>query len=474
MVAIRFFNTLTRAVDTFEPIQQEQVRIYCCGPTVYNYQHIGNLRTYIFEDTLVRALRYAGHQVQHVMNITDVGHLVSDADDGEDKMLVAMRREGKTSEQIADFYTKIFFDDCGKLNIRRPDVVCKATEHIAEMIDMIGQLEKRGFAYQAGGNVYFDVAKFSAYGELAKLDLSTLRSGARIEVDSQKRSPLDFALWFTKSKFEGQELQWDSPWGRGYPGWHIECSAMARRYLGDEFDIHCGGIDHIPVHHTNEIAQSQGATGRAPAKWWMHGAFLLEKNDGEDAKKMSKSAGAFLVLDRIIERGIEPLSYRLMCYSANYRSELAFSWSALEAADATFRKVRSTVETLRESGEPAEIATPRGRELLAQFESSVFDDLAMPRAIAVMHAVLGASDVEPTERLALLEKFDEILGLGVKQWRRVLTEIPAEVTALADERLAARRAKNWGESDRLRGEIAKRGFAVLDAKDTYTLKKASS
>lgn len=273
---MKFYNTLSRKVELFKPLVSGQASVYCCGPTVYNFQHIGNLKTYICEDLLVRTLRLAGYQVKHVMNITDVGHLTSDADQGEDKMLVAMRREGKSSKEIAEFYTKCFFEDCAKLNINEPNVVCRATEHVKEMIVLTERILSNGFAYVSGGNVYFDVQKFEEYGRLAQLDLNKLKAGARIDVDSHKRNPLDFVLWFTKSKFIDQELQWDSPWGRGYPGWHIECSAMSMKHLGEQIDIHCGGVDHIPVHHTNEIAQSESATGKRPwVRHWFHSEFLV-------------------------------------------------------------------------------------------------------------------------------------------------------------------------------------------------------
>ena len=323
---IKLFNTMTRASEVLQPMSSEEVSLYCCGPTVYNYQHIGNLRTYIFEDLLVRTLRYAGYPVKHVMNITDVGHLVSDADEGEDKMLVAAKREGKSSMEIAEYYSKVFFEHCDWLNITPPTVICRATDHIEQMIAMIQEIEKRGYAYQSGGNVYFDVSKLDDYGKLAGLDLEGLRAGARIDVDKNKKSPLDFALWFTKSKFEKQELQWDSPWGRGYPGWHIECSAMSRCYLGESFDIHCGGIDHVPVHHTNEIAQNQGACGKDPAAVWMHGGFLVS-----DKEKMSKSKGEFLTLDLMKDKGHDPMAYRLFCLGAHYRRELTWSWGSFRS-----------------------------------------------------------------------------------------------------------------------------------------------
>ncbi|MFN8391004.1 MAG: cysteine--tRNA ligase [Bdellovibrionota bacterium] len=466
---VSLFNTLTRKIERLEPKTPGEVQLYCCGPTVYNYQHIGNLRTYIFEDVLVRVLRYAGYNVRHVMNITDVGHLVSDADEGEDKMLVATKREGKTSAEIAEFYTNIFFDHCAELHISRPDIVCKATEHITEMIDLIKRLEERGAAYVSGGNVYFDVSKSPDYGKLAGLDLDSLKSGARIEVDSKKRSPLDFALWFTKSKFEKQEMQWDSPWGRGYPGWHIECSAMSMKYLGESFDIHCGGIDHIPVHHTNEIAQSETATGQPFAKLWMHGGFLVVGAD-----KMSKSTGGFLTLDRLTEKSIDPISYRLFCFSGSYRNELSWSWQAVESAASSLKRMKQAVfGWKRELGANphSEASSPRALEILSAFDREITNDLGMPKALAVLHEMLRDDAVTPAEKLGLFLRMDSVLGLGVANWTEASENIPEAVQALAAERDEARKTRNWQQADVLRAKIAELGFLVEDSKDGPKLKK---
>lgn len=466
---VLLYNTLGKKLEPLSPLTPGEVKLYCCGPTVYNFQHIGNLRTYVFEDILVRSLRYFGYQVRHVMNITDVGHLVSDADDGEDKMLVAMKREGKRSEDIAKFYTDIFFEHCSLLHINRPDVVCKATEHIQEMIDLIVRLEKVGAAYQAGGNVYFDVTKSKDYGKLAELDLESLRAGARIEVDSNKRNPMDFALWFTKSKFENQELQWDSPWGRGYPGWHIECSAMSIKYLGESFDIHCGGIDHIPVHHTNEIAQSETATGVPFAKIWMHAGFLVVSGD-----KMSKSTGEFLTLDLLTKKEFNPLAYRLLCLSANYGGELSWSWQALENSQQTLKRLEQQVVTLRKEAEgaqaPKEFSSP-AQKLREEFENHIKNNLNMPRAMAVVHQTLKDTAVAPLERLALLEQFDQILGLGVSTWVEKAEDFPAEALGLLQEREQARASKNWKRSDEIRDTLASMGFLVEDSKTGARLKR---
>ncbi len=458
---VKLFNTWTREVELLTPIVPGRISIYCCGPTVYNYQHIGNLRTYIFEDLLVRTLRFAGYQVQHVMNITDVGHLVSDADEGEDKMALAAKREGRKSSEIAEFYTKIFFDHCAMLNINRPDVVCKATEHIPQMIKLIERLIANGAAYLSGGNVYFDVAKFKDYGKLAKLDLEALKAGARIEVDSNKRHPLDFALWFTKSKFENQELQWDSPWGTGYPGWHIECSAMSMNYLGEHFDIHCGGIDHIPVHHTNEIAQSEAATGKRFANVWMHGGFLLAEKE-----KMSKSTGEFLTLDKITGRGFDPMSYRLLCLGGSYRQELSWSWQALEASSNSLKKIRTSVLGFRKESSSHSASQGEGiSELKAEFADAILNDLGMARALAVLHKVLSVTGVPAADKLKLLFGFDQVLGLGIQAWQESESEVPQEIKVLMEEREKARKNRDFKAADNIRDRILSLGYIVDDSKD---------
>lgn len=474
---VKLYNSLSRSVEVFAPVESDHVRAYCCGPTVYNYQHIGNLRTYIFEDVLMRTLRYAGYRVTHAMNITDVGHLVSDADEGEDKMAVASRREGKNSCEIAEFYTSIFFEHCSWLNINRPDIVCKATDHVSHMVNLIKRLYDKNFAYESGGNVYFDVSKLPNYGKLARLNLDNLQSGARIDVDDKKRNPYDFALWFTKSKFENQELQWDSPWGRGYPGWHIECSAMAIEHLGENIDIHCGGIDHIPVHHTNEIAQSEAATGKPFANYWLHGGFLVAGKD-----KMSKSKGEFLTLDVVKKRGFDPISYRLLCLGGTYRNELSWSFEALEAAQNSLTKIKNAITRLKPdytaSADNLEQYSQKASSYLKQFEDAVLTDLGMPRALSVLYAVIGDQDLPNKEKLGLLIKFDEIFGLGILQWlskeqdtERLECAIPEEVLALAKRRELARAQKQWAEADALRDEIVSLGYSLEDSKDGSIVKK---
>ena len=466
---ICLYNTRTRTVDVFSPIVPGQVKLYCCGPTVYNYQHIGNLRTYIFEDILVRVLRYAGYEVTHVMNITDVGHLVSDADEGEDKMAVAAKREGRSSLEIAKFYTDIFFSHCQQLNILKPSVVCNATDHISQMIEVIEKLFAKGYAYLSGGNVYFDVEKFPKYGELALLDLQKLKAGARIDVDQKKRSPFDFVLWFTKSKFENQELLWPSPWGMGYPGWHIECSAMAMHYLGSEIDIHCGGIDHIPVHHTNEIAQSECASGKCFAHFWMHGGFLTTGKD-----KMSKSTGGFLTLDKLNNEGFDPLSYRYLCLTAVYRRELSWSDDAIQSAANAYRRIKSRVirikEELQSEKSNGENSSEEASNHLRSFEEAIYSDLNMPRALATLHSIVDSQTMGPNEKKNILVRMDQVLGLGIERMLGEETAIPEEVLELNKERNLARAEKRWQDADLIRSKIAELGFEVMDTNSGGHLK----
>ncbi|OPZ20869.1 MAG: Cysteine--tRNA ligase [candidate division BRC1 bacterium ADurb.BinA364] len=450
-----FYNTLTRKIEPFEPLASGKAGMYCCGPTVYNFAHIGNLRTYVFEDILRRTLEMAGYKVKHVMNITDVGHLTGDDDEGEDKMLVAMRREGKSAREIADFYAEAFLGDCAKLNIRRPHVICRATEHIGDMIDWIRRLEESGLAYAADGNVYFSIDGFPAYGRLAGQNLEDLQAGARIAVDSAKRNPLDFALWFTNSKFENQEMTWESPWGRGYPGWHIECSAMSVKYLGEQFDIHCGGVEHIPVHHTNEIAQTEAATGRSPwVRYWIHAEWLMWGKE-----KMSKSLGNYAILATLEEKGYDPLAFRYLCLGASYRQKLGFTYEALDAAATALERLRRAVAALREAGRPSLIAADHPR--LAEFQEALCDDLNVSRALSVVWAVLK-SEAPEAEQLGLLYEFDKVLGLGLKDYAPKQETAPGEVLALVSRRADARRARDFAEADRLRDAIQALGWAVKD------------
>lgn len=462
---VKIYNTLNKQVEDFKVIEEGKAQVYCCGPTVYDYQHIGNFRTFIFEDILTKTLSLAKFDVEHVMNITDVGHLTGDNDEGEDKMLVAMRREGKTSLDIAKFYTDKFFEDWDKLGLKRPGTVCNATDHIQEMIELIKRIEDNGYAYFANGNVYFDVEKFEKYGDLANLNLDDLRAGARIQIDQNKKNPFDFVLWFTKSKFEDQELQWDSPWGRGYPGWHIECSAMSMKYLGDHFDIHCGGIDHVPVHHTNEIAQSEAASGKKWVNYWMHSEFILLNSD-----KMSKSKGGFIVLDDLVNEGIQPLAYRLFCLSAHYRQQLNFTWDAVKQSEVALKRIFKIVLELKSTTNESEL-NDEVLELCAPFKEALFNDLNTPKAMAAFWDILKNKGAKDEVKLAAIYFCDQVLSLGLKEFTEVKTEVPAEVMELVTKRQEAKASKNYKEADKLRDEITALGYKVVDSKDGAKVEK---
>jgi len=457
-VELKFWNTMGREMQAFQPITPGAVGMYCCGPTVYDFAHIGNLRTYVFEDILRRTLEYAGYTVRHVMNVTDVGHLTGDSDDGEDKMLKGAREKGKTVWEIAEFYTRAFFRDFELLRCTMPTVICRATEHIQEMIDLISRIEKKGFTYSAGGNVYFDISRFPGYGKLALLDQQDLKAGARIAVDEGKRNPADFALWFTKSKFEHQAMMWDSPWGRGYPGWHIECSAMSMKYLGEHFDIHCGGADHPPVHHSNEIAQSEAATGSKWVNYWMHGEWLLM-----DKEKMAKSAGNFTTLSTLTERGFHPMDYRYFCLGAHYRTQLAFSWEAMEAARSGRKGVEEKLVQLRAEGAaPAAEITGRAAEYLRDFDTHVADDLNMPRCLADLWTLLRDSTVPAAQKLGAALRMDRVFGLGLADARAEELTLDPETRALVDQREAARKARDFKKADELRALLLSKGIEVQD------------
>ncbi len=448
------YNTMSRTKEPFKPLDSKEVKLYACGPTVYNYAHIGNLRTYIFEDFLRRTLEFNDYKVSHVMNITDVGHLTSDADDGEDKMAKGAKREKKTPWEIAKFYEKAFLDDMDQLNLLEPHKKPKATDHIQEMIDQIKQLEENGLTYVGkNGNVYYDTSKFSDYGEMAQLDKQELRAGERVKVDENKKHPSDFVLWFVDSKHGDQEMQWDSPWGKGFPGWHIECSAMSMKYLGNQMDIHCGGIDHVPVHHTNEIAQAEGATGVKPwVQCWMHGNFLVVK----DKEKMSKSSDNFLRIQTLIDKGYDPLDYRYFCMQSHYRKELTFSWEGMDAAKTGLRRLREKVCRLQSDSKADPETTPQ----LETFTSAINDDLNMPEALAETWKLLDNADISDVEKLAIILEFDKVLGLKLDKQKDVC--VPENIQALIDQRNKAREEKDFDKSDQLRDEIEKEGFIVKD------------
>lgn len=461
---LKFFNTDGRQIQPFIPLKKREVGMYCCGPTVYNYAHIGNLRTYLFEDILRRILERNNYKVNHIMNITDVGHLTDDGDEGEDKMVKSSREKGMSVWEIALFFTDAFFIDTDRLNIKRPVISCPATEHIEIMIDLVKKLEEGGFAYQSGGNVYFDISKFSEYGKIALLDRQELKAGSRIEVDKNKRNPQDFVLWFTDSKFGNQTMSWDSPWGRGYPGWHLECSAMSMKYLGEQFDIHCGGIDHIPVHHTNEIAQSEAATGKKWVNYWIHGEFLV-LNKG----KMSKSSGTFLTLQTLIDEGYEPLDYRYFLLGGHYRSQLQFGYESLDSAKTARGNLSKRVKTIKKDcgNEPAkEILHVGLLDILKKFDTDCADDMNMPRALSRVYALLK-EEAPQNEKLAALYSMDEVLGLSLKEIQndedKVQQELEPELQTLIKEREEARAGKNFSESDRLRDLLLEKGITVKDS-----------
>ncbi len=469
-VKLRLYNTLGREMQEFKPINEKEVGLYCCGPTVYNYAHIGNLRTYVFEDLLRRTLEYAGYNVNHVMNVTDVGHLTGDADDGEDKMEKSARETGQSPDEIALFYTDAFFKDIDRLNITRPKTACVATKHIGNMIALIKRLEAGGFTYISGGNVYFDTEKFSRYGELALLDRQNLKAGARIAVDGNKKNPADFVLWFTNSKFENHLMQWKSPWGEGYPGWHIECSAMSMKYLGESFDIHCGGIDHIPIHHTNEIAQSEAATGKKWVNFWIHGEFLLM-----DKQKMAKSAGNFLTLQTLIDNGYEPLDYRYFCLGGHYRSQLVFNFESLDAARNARKNLNDRITELKTASEPAAIAGLSGESaaIMARFNETLMSDLNAPKALAEMWQMLKNKDIPDSEKLGMALEMDKVLGLQLDRIEAADAELTPDEAALVQEREAARMNKDWIKADELRDKLLELGIEIKDTADGTRCRKRS-
>jgi len=456
MIQPVFYNTLTRSKDPFKPIDPPRAGMYTCGPTVYNYLHIGNYRTYVFEDLLRRTLEYLGFDVRHVMNITDVGHLTSQADEGEDKVELEAAKEGKTAWQIAEFYTATFLEDSKKLNLLAPHVLCRATDHIVEQIGLVGRLEAKDMTYVIPDGIYFDVSKFPAYGRLmGSAYQEGLKAGARVEANPDKRNPADFALWKFSPKGGKRHMEWDSPWGRGFPGWHIECSAMAMKYLGESFDIHCGGVDHIPIHHTNEIAQSEGATGKPFVRLWMHGEFLLMNK-----AKMAKSAGGFLRLADIEARGFDPLDYRYLCCTAHYRKQLEFSWEALEAAKSALRRLREKARALAKDG-ATEDRSGAFEAVRKRFEERLADDLDAPGALAVVWDALKPGALLPAAQLALLREADAVLGVDV--FRPESGEVLApELDKLLEKREEARRKKDFKTADRIRRELDAEGILVED------------
>ncbi len=462
---MRLFNTLTREVADFAPASPPAVGMYSCGPTVYADQHIGNMRAYVFADTLKRALDWKGFGVRHVINITDVGHLTSDADEGDDKLEVAARREHRNAWEVAEQYTRDFRADLERLRIIEPDVWCKATDHIGEMIRFAEVLDAGGWCYQLPSGLYFDTAKDGDYGKLARLDLAGQRAGARVDVVEGKRNPSDFAVWRTSAPGENRQMEWDSPWGRGAPGWHLECSVMSIEYLGRHFDIHTGGVDHIPVHHTNEIAQSEAylADGQPWVRWWLHGEFINLRG-----AKISKSAGGAVLVTDLIDRGYHPLVYRYLLLQAHYRSQTEFSWEAMDGARAGLRRLLDRFAAAR--------AAPGGRigaaaaEHLEAFDLAISDDLNTPRAVAAVVAASRDDRLTDGELTALAREFDAVLAIGVADLspadldlkRTDVAISEEEVQTLIAERNAARAARDFARSDQIRDQLAGVGVTVAD------------
>ncbi len=459
---IFFYNTLTKSKDKFQPIEGKEVKIYSCGPTVYKDATIGNMRTNLFQDVLRRVLKYNGYTLKHAMNITDVGHLVSDGDDGEDKMLKSAREENKTPIEIAKYYTELFFKDLEELNIETPEIVCKATDHIKDMLSYVQKLVENSYAYETSTAIYFDISKLDKYPILSPLNIEEQKAGARVDIDKEKRNPYDFALWIKAPK--EHLMKWDSPWGLSYPGWHIECSAMGQKYLGEQFDIHTGGIDLIPTHHENEIAQSKGKCGKIPAKFWMHGEYLLI-NGG----KMSKSLGNVYLIKDIKEKGYDPLVYRLFSFSSHYRNKLNFTWEAIEATSKSLERLKNSYQTHLAGKD--EIQDKILEELEIKFNEAINDDLNMPLAMSVVWEV-AKQEVKSPKIAKLLEKFDTVLGLKItEQISKKQEEIPQEILELVEQRKQARENKDWEKSDELRDKIQEKGYIVKDTKSGIEIQK---
>ncbi len=460
---INLYNTLTRKKEEFVPIDSKNniVRIYTCGPTVYNYAHIGNMRAYIFMDTLRKVLRYNGYKLNHVMNLTDVGHMTSDADEGEDKMEKSAREQKKSVYDIADMYTEAFFDDIDSLNIERPEHVVKATDHIKEMEEYVKDILDNGYAYETSKGIYFDTSKLKTYGELSGVDLNNQKAGARVDVDPEKRNPLDFALWIKAP--EEHIMKWNSEFGVCYPGWHIECSAMSRKYLGEHFDIHTGGVDHIPIHHENEIAQSKGATGMNPANFWMHVEFLLVDNG-----KMSKSLGNVYRIIELNEKGIESLAYRYFTFTSHYRNKLNFTWEGIKSAQVSLNRLREA--TLSHKGINNSVDKKVLEDYENRFKEAINDDINMPVAVSVCWEVAKEAE-KSNDYYILLKKFDEVLSLDLDKVEEKEIEIPHEITLMLEKRQIARDSKDFAMSDKLRDELKEKGYIVIDSKEGQKIEK---
>ncbi|MBQ1535605.1 MAG: cysteine--tRNA ligase [Ruminococcus sp.] len=470
---MQIYNTLSHKKEEFVPNVPGKVAMYTCGPTVYHYAHIGNLRSYIMEDVLEKYMRYDGLDVKRVMNITDVGHLTSDGDTGDDKMLKGAKREHKTVMEIADFYTKAFFDDCAKLNIKTPDVVQPATGMIDEFIRVIGVLLDKGYAYEAGGNIYFDTSKLKQYYVFGDFSEDDLEVGVRegVEEDGNKRNKADFVLWFTKSKFDDQELKWDSPWGVGYPGWHIECSCISMKNLGEQLDIHCGGIDNAFPHHTNEIAQSEAYLGHKWCNYWFH-VHHLNTAGG----KMSKSKGEFLTVSLLESKGYDPIVYRFFCLQSHYRKSLVFSYENLDNAKTAFDKLIARIAQLKAEGDTQGVDRAKFDELKKGFKDALDNDINTALGITAVYDVLKA-DTNAATKLALVDDFDKVLSLGLLQHAQDLLksrqqeDIPEDIKELVEQRAQARKAKDFAKADVLRDEITARGYIIEETRQGTKIKR---
>lgn len=458
---MKIYNTLTRKVEEFIPKDKNLVTMYTCGPTVYHFAHIGNLRCYIFEDILEKTLNYLGYNVKRCMNITDVGHLTSDSDSGEDKMLKGAKREHKSVMDIADFYTDCFKRDTASLNIKWPEIVSKATDNISYYIKIIEVLLEKGYAYLSGGNVYFDTSKLDDYYKLTNHKIDEMVVGVRegVEEDSYKKNQADFVLWFTKSKFDDQELKWDSPWGLGYPGWHIECSGISVRYLGEDLDIHCGGVDNIFPHHTNEIAQSEAYLGHSWCKYWIHGEHL-----NDSTGKMSKSKGEFLTVDLLKNKGYNPLSYRFMCLNSSYRKVLVFSYEALSNAENSYLKLKKKISTLSDDGD---VSKDVYEEYDSKFRAYIGDDLNTANAITLIYDLLKDS-VNDSTKLSLIKAWDTVLSLDLLEDESIEVNLDSEILEKIELRNKAKLEKNYELADKIRDELLKDGIKLIDGRDGTT------
>ena len=456
---MKLYNTLTRTIEEFVPNEEGKVKLYTCGPTVYHYAHIGNIRNYIGHDILDKTLRYLGYEVIRAMNITDVGHLTSDSDSGEDKMEVAIKREHKTSEEIADFYTEAFFKDFNKVNCRMPEIVSRATDNIEEYIKIIDKLLKDGYAYISGGNIYFDISKLDDYYVLTNHQIDDLVVGVRegVEEDDRKRNQADFVLWFTTSKFENHELLWDSPWGKGYPGWHIECSGISIKYLGEYLDIHGGGVDNIFPHHTNEIAQSEAYLGHKWCNYWFHNEHLLDESG-----KMSKSKGAILTVSLLEDEGYDPLAYRYMCLNSHYRKQLVFSYSALEQAETTLNKLKSRISSIEKSGE---LDNTKFQLYNDKFKEELSNDLNTANSITVLYDLLKDEDINGITKIELIKNFDKVLSLNLLEEKEIDEKLKEYIEEKIEERNEAKKNKDFTKADQIRDELLEKNIKLVDSRE---------